>query len=99
MGVIQPVKGTRDFYPEAMAFRQWLYGNVRKVSEQFGYQEYEAPFLERLELYASKSGEELVREQAYVFPDRGGDLIALRPELTPSLARMVAARSGERRCR
>jgi histidyl-tRNA synthetase len=95
MGIIQPVKGTRDFYPEAMAFRQWLYGNVRKVSEQFGYQEYETPFLERLELYASKSGEELVREQAYVFPDRGGDLIALRPELTPSLARMVAARSGE----
>jgi histidyl-tRNA synthetase len=95
MGVIQPVKGTRDFYPEAMAFRQWLYGNVRKVSEQYGYQEYETPFLERLELYASKSGEELVREQAYVFPDRGGDLIALRPELTPSLARMVAARSGE----
>jgi histidyl-tRNA synthetase len=95
MGVIQPVKGTRDFYPEAMALRQWLYANVRKVSEQFGYQEYESPFLERLELYASKSGEELVREQAYVFPDRGGDLIALRPELTPSLARMVAARSGE----
>lgn len=95
MSVIQPVKGTRDFYPEAMAFRQWLYRNVRKVSEQFGYQEYETPFLERLELYASKSGEELVREQAYVFPDRGGDLIALRPELTPSLARMVAARSRQ----
>jgi histidyl-tRNA synthetase len=95
MGLIQPVKGTRDFYPEAMAFRTWLYGKVRAVSESFGYQEYETPFLERLELYASKSGEELVREQAYVFPDRGGDMIALRPELTPSLARMVAARSRE----
>ncbi|HET7010273.1 MAG TPA: histidine--tRNA ligase [Anaerolineales bacterium] len=93
MGLIPSVKGTRDFYPEAMAFRNWLYEKVRTVSQAFGYQEYEAPFLERLELYASKSGEELVREQAYVFPDRGGEMIALRPELTPSLARMVAARS------
>ena len=95
MGLIQPVKGTRDFYPEAMAFRNWLYQKVRAVSESFGYQEYEAPFLEKLDLYASKLGEELVREQAYVFPDRGGEMIALRPELTLSLARMVASRSRE----
>ena len=94
MPAIPPVKGTRDFYPEAMAFRNWLYDKVRQVSQSFGYREYEAPFLERLELYAAKSGDELVKEQAYVFPDRGGDLIALRPELTPSLARMVAARSA-----
>jgi histidyl-tRNA synthetase len=77
-----------------MAFRQWLYGRIREVSERFGYQEYEGPFLERLELYAAKSGEELVKEQSFVFPDRGGDLITLRPELTPTLARMVATRSG-----
>lgn len=95
MAAIQPVKGTRDFYPEAMAFRTWLYDRVRQVSQSFGYREYEPPYLERLELYAAKSGDELVKEQAYVFPDRGGDLIALRPELTPSLARMVAARSSE----
>lgn len=95
MAVIPPVKGTRDFYPEAMAFRTWLYDRVRQASQSFGYREYEAPFLERLELYAAKSGDELVREQAYVFPDRGGELIALRPELTPSLARMVAARSRD----
>ncbi len=87
---IQPVKGTRDFYPEAMAFRNWLYGKVRAISEQFGYQEYEAPLLERLELYAAKSGEELVKEQSFILMDRGGDELALRPELTPSLARMVA---------
>ena len=93
MPVIPPVKGTRDFYPEAMALRNWLYQNVRQASQAYGYQEYETPFLERLDLYAAKSGEELVREQAYVFPDRGGDEIALRPELTPSLARMVAARA------
>lgn len=87
---IQPVKGTRDFYPEAMAFRNWLYAQIRDISEQFGYQEYEAPLLERLELYAAKSGEELVKEQSFILMDRGGDELALRPELTPSLARMVA---------
>ncbi len=90
MTTIPAVKGTRDFYPEAMAFRTWLYGKVRAVSERFGYQEYEAPILERLELYAAKSGEELVKEQSFVLADRGGDELALRPELTPSLARMVA---------
>ena len=89
---IPPVKGTRDFYPEQMALRNWLYSTVRAVSESFGYQEWDAPFLETLELYAAKSGEELVKKQSYVFTDRGGDEITLRPELTPSLARMIAAR-------
>ena len=93
--IIRPVKGTRDFYPEQMAFRNWLYGKMREVSQRFGYQEYEAPILETLELYAAKSGEELVKEQSYVFTDRGGDQITLRPELTPSLARMVAQRQRE----
>lgn len=88
--MIQAVKGTRDFYPEAMAFRTWLYGKVRAISERFGYREYEAPMLERLELYAAKSGEELVKEQSFVLLDRSGEQLALRPELTPSLARMVA---------
>jgi histidyl-tRNA synthetase len=92
--IIQAVKGTRDFYPEAMAFRTWLYGKVRAISERFGYQEWEAPILERLELYAAKSGEELVKEQAFVLQDRGGDELALRPELTPSLARMIAQRQA-----
>ncbi len=75
-----------------MAVRRWLAEHIRAVSESFGYQEYDGPFLERLELYAARSGEELVKEQSFVFPDRGGDMIVLRPELTPSLARMVAAR-------
>lgn len=93
--IINSVKGTRDFYPREMAIRTWLYQAMREVSESFGYQEYEAPILETLELYASKSGEELVKKQAFVFNDRGGDQITLRPELTPSLARMVAQRQGE----
>jgi histidyl-tRNA synthetase len=92
---VQAVKGTRDFYPEEMAFRSWLYGQVREISRRFGYQEYEAPILERLELYAAKSGEELVYEQSFVLQDRGGDELALRPELTPSLARMVAQRQAQ----
>jgi histidyl-tRNA synthetase len=92
MKIIQSLKGTRDYYPEDMAVRAWLYDTVRRVSESFGYQEYDGPFLEPIELYAAKSGEELVKEQSFVFPDRGGDLITLRPELTPSLARMVAQR-------
>jgi histidyl-tRNA synthetase len=92
---IPPVKGTRDFYPEQMAMRTWLYNTVRSVSESFGYQEWDAPFLETLDLYAAKSGEELVKKQSYVFTDRGGDEITLRPELTPSLARMIAAKQNE----
>ncbi len=92
---IPTVKGTRDFYPEDMALRRWLYEHMRAVAEAFGYQEYDGPFLEPLELYAAKSGEELVKEQAFVFPDRSGDLITLRPELTPSLARMVAQRQKQ----
>ncbi len=93
--IILPVKGTRDFYPEQMAVRNWLYGTVRRVSESFGYQEWEAPILESLDLYAAKSGEELVKKQSYVFTDRGGEEITLRPELTPSLARMIAQKQGE----
>jgi histidyl-tRNA synthetase len=92
---IRPVKGTRDYYPEDMAIRVWLYNKMRKVSEAFGYQKYEGPILESLELYAAKSSEEIVEKQSYVFEDRGGDKITLRPELTPTLARMVAQRQNQ----
>jgi len=93
--IINSVKGTRDFYPPEMALRTWIYDKIRNVAESFGYQEYEAPLLESIDLYAAKSGEELVKEQSFVFPDRNGDLIALRPELTPSLARIVAQRQNQ----
>jgi histidyl-tRNA synthetase len=93
--LIPSLKGTRDFYPKEMAIRTWLYNNMRQISEAFGYQEYDGPFLESIDLYAAKSGEELVKEQSFVFPDRGGDLITLRPELTPSLVRMVAQRQKQ----
>ena len=93
--MIQRVKGTREFYPEDMAFRSWLNRQIKQVSESFGYQEYDGPFLEKIDLYAAKSGEELVKEQAFVFTDRSGGLVTLRPELTPSLARMVAQKQNE----
>ena len=88
--LINPVKGTRDFYPQDKSVNSWLYQNIREVSESFGYQEFDGPFLESIDLYAAKSGEELVKEQSFVFPDKSGNLIALRPELTPSLVRMIA---------
>lgn len=92
---ITTVKGTREFYPEEMSLRNYLYENVRAASQSFGYQEYDGPFIEAIDLYAAKSGEELVKKQSFVFQDRGGDFVTLRPELTPSLARMIAARQGE----
>ena len=88
--IIQPVKGTRDFYPPQKSIITWMYEVIKEVSESFGYQEYDAPFLESIELYAAKSGEELVKDQSFVFPDKSGNLITLRPELTPSLVRMIA---------
>lgn len=93
--LIQAVKGTREFYPEEMARRNFIYDKVRQAAQAFGYQEWDAPFIETIDLYAAKSGEELVKEQSFVFEDRGGDLVALRPELTPSLARMIAQKQGE----
>jgi histidyl-tRNA synthetase len=92
---IQSVKGTREFYPEQMALRNYIYEKVGAASRSFGYQEWDAPFIESIDLYAAKSGEELVKKQSFTFTDRGGDFVTLRPELTPSLARMIVAKQGE----
>jgi len=95
MAKIQPLRGSRDLYPEDKAIQNWLFSIWRKVSQKFGYQEYEGPILEPFELFAAKSGEELVNEQIYVFEDRGGRKIAIRPEMTPTLARMIAQRQNQ----
>jgi histidyl-tRNA synthetase len=87
---VEPVKGSRDFYPTQRALQNFLFEKAKKVSFKFGYQEFEGPLLEPLELYQAKSGSELVEKQAYVFTDRGGRKVAIRPELTPTLARMIA---------
>jgi len=86
----QPYKGARDFYPEEKRIRNYIFEIWRKTCKSFGYEEYDGPFLESYEIYAAKSGEELVNEQLYSFEDRGGRKVAIRPEMTPSLARMVA---------
>ncbi len=91
----QPYKGTRDFYPEEMKLRNWFFGKIRQTLELCAFDEYNGPMLESLELYAAKSGDELAREQTYNFTDRGGRDLAIRPEMTPSVARMVAAKLGE----
>ena len=93
--IVRSVKGTRDFYPENMAVRRWMFDIIRDVSTRFGYQEYDGPCLEFIDLYAAKSGEELVKEQSFVFTSRGGEDLTLRPELTPTLARMVAQQQYE----
>ncbi len=92
---IQPYKGTRDYYPEDKRVQDYIFNTWRKVVERYGYQEYGAPTLEPVELYAAKSGEELVGEQTYQFKDRGDRTVAIRPEMTPSISRMVAARRQE----
>jgi histidyl-tRNA synthetase len=91
----QSYKGTRDFYPEDKRIQNYIFSVWKGVAESFGYEEYGAPVLEPLELYAAKSGNELVNEQTYTFTDRGGRTVAIRPEMTPSVCRMVAAKRQE----
>jgi histidyl-tRNA synthetase len=91
----QGYKGTRDFYPPDKRLQKFIFGKLREVVESFGYQEYDAPLLESLEIYAAKSGQEIVSEQLYSFEDKKGRQLAIRPEMTPSVSRMVAARRQE----
>ena len=89
----QALPGFRDFHPDALAFRTHLFGVWRQVAHRYGFEEYDGPPLEPLELYTAKSGAEIVG-QLYHFEDKGGRAVALRPEMTPTLARMVAARAN-----
>lgn len=90
-----PYKGVRDFYPEDMAVLKHLMKTWRETAEKFGYVEYSASPLEPAELYEAKTGEEIVRDQTYTFTDRGGRKVTLRPEMTPTVARMVAGKKRE----
>ena len=91
----QPYKGTRDFYPNDMRLRNWFFEKIRETLKLAAFDEYNGPMLESLELYAAKSGEEIAGEQTYNFMDRGERRMAIRPEMTPTVARMVAAKMGE----
>ena len=89
--MIESLPGFREFYPERCAVRNYIFETWRRTAKSFGFLEYDAPLLESLELYVEKSGEEIT-EQLFTFVDRGGREVALRPEMTPSLARLVGKR-------
>lgn len=91
----QPLKGFRDRYPEEKAFQEYLFKTVRSVAALYGFQEYDGPLVEPIELYEGKTSRELLEEQAFTLKDRNDKTLMLRPEMTPSLARMVAAKSQE----
>lgn len=91
----EPYKGVRDFYPEDKAVQDYIFNTWRKIAERFGYEAYGASILEPTELYTSKTSEEIVTEQTYTFTDRGDRSVTLRPEMTPTVARMVAAKRRE----
>ncbi len=88
-------KGVRDFYPEDQFIQEYIFGVWKTVAESYGYEAYNASILESAELYKAKSGEEIVNEQTYTFTDRGDRAVTLRPEMTPTIARMIAAKIKE----
>jgi histidyl-tRNA synthetase len=92
---VGPYKGVRDFYPEDERIQNHIFGAMRRAVESFGYEEMNASVLEYTELYSAKTSEEIVNEQTYTFEDRGGRMVTLRPEMTPTVARMVAAKKRE----
>ncbi len=92
---INPYKGSRDFYPEDKRVLKYLFAKLTTVVQSYGYEEYDAPMLEEYDLYAAKSGTEIVSQQTYNFTDRAGRKLAIRPEMTPSVSRMVARKRQE----
>lgn len=89
-----PYRGTRDFLPEEMSVRLQVFETLYRVIETFGFQRYDGPILEPVEIYEAKSGVELAEKQLYQLTDKAGRRLALRPEMTPSVARMIAANAG-----
>ncbi|MEK7628044.1 MAG: histidine--tRNA ligase [Patescibacteria group bacterium] len=88
-------KGVRDFYPQDQFIQEYLFETMRTTCERFGYESYHASILEPAELYRSKTSEEIVNDQTYTFTDRGGREVTLRPEMTPTVTRMVAGKRRE----
>ncbi|WP_091674018.1 histidine--tRNA ligase [Amycolatopsis marina] len=89
-----PYRGTRDFLPPEMSVRTQVFGTLYEVLERYGFQRYDGPVLESAEIYEAKSGQEIADQQLYTLTDRGGRRLALRPEMTPSVARMIAGNAG-----
>ena len=90
-----PYKGVRDFYPADQFIQSYLFEHMARTCELFGYEEYNASVFEPTDLYRAKTSEEIINEQSYTFKDRGDREVTLRPEMTPTLARMIAGKSRE----
>ena len=90
-----PYKGARDFYPEDKRILKYIFDCWIRVVESYGYEQYDAPLLEDLAIYTAKSGQEIINEQTYSLVDKAGRKLAIRPEMTPSVSRMVAKKRQE----
>lgn len=92
MSIFSSYPGTRDFYPEEMEIRNWIFKKQKEICIRYGYKEYSSPLLEFTDLYRKKTSEEIVNEQLYTFLDKGNREVSIRPEMTPTLARMISNR-------
>jgi len=91
----KPYKGSRDFYPQEMRFRTWMFNRMSEIVESYGYEKVDSALIEPVDLYLAKTSEEIVNQQIYSFLDRGERKVAIRPEMTPTVARMVAGKVRE----
>jgi histidyl-tRNA synthetase len=90
-----PYRGARDFLPPEMSIRTQVFHQLYEIIERYGFLRYDGPILEAAEIYEAKSGREIADQQLYTLTDRGGRRLALRPEMTPSVARMIAENAGQ----
>ncbi|MHA1749033.1 MAG: ATP phosphoribosyltransferase regulatory subunit, partial [Promethearchaeota archaeon] len=91
----EPLRGMEEYYPDDLRELNWIIENIRDVAERYSFEEFESPQLEPIEIFAAKSSEELVNEQSFIVEKKEGERLILIPELTPSLARMIAKKSQE----
>lgn len=92
---LNPIRGFRDLYPDEKATQEYLFAKIRNIADNYGFVSYDGPILEPIDIYLEKTSEELIKRQTYQVIDKNGDVLVMRPEITPSMARMVAARARE----
>lgn len=92
---LNPIRGFRDLYPDEKATQEYLFAKIRNIADNYGFVSYDGPILEPIDIYLEKTSEELIKRQTYQVVDKNGDVLVMRPEITPSMARMVAARARE----
>ncbi len=95
MKTLQPLRGFRDIYPKEKGVQRFIYETVQKVADELGYESYDGPVVEPMDLYINKTSEELLNRQTFQIKDKKDQTLVLRPEMTPTLARMIATKAGE----